>query len=146
MLVALTCTVLSGCTADDARSSIDSESRQAIALRDGVVTREEYDASFRDFLACAEEHGITIVGGDMIGDQRSYSYVSSGSESHDACYDEFYMHVDIEWQIAHFMSSTTARIIQSCLIEHGVQPGKTEEELLTQLDQNDIELQSCTDR
>jgi hypothetical protein len=73
------------------------------ALADGVVTREEYVASFERYRDCMADAGMPLEGtntqGEIIQYTNSGESVDSGVEHQ--CYQREFAELDMQWQVEH---------------------------------------------
>jgi hypothetical protein len=153
--VALTGIVfLTGCTGagpDDSASneyvseeqlSASSAEVQA-ALEDAAITRDEYDAGYRSFVACMDEANSPIEEFPMSEDIYQYgipdAYVQSGA--YDECYYYEFYAVDVAWQLAH---PTVANRLLTCLVLAGeTNAGGTVEKMKARLIQIGEDPEEC---
>jgi hypothetical protein len=76
---------------------------QQAALRDGEVTRSEYEAGFDRFRACMEREGGDVVRVRWIDDAIRFSYEGSpkSMRAFGLCYPSEFEQVDMRWQVPH---------------------------------------------
>jgi hypothetical protein len=132
LAAALTCTGCSvtGASADgaplvrDELPPIGLSPRQTMALADGSVSISEYQESFARYEACMSDAGHPLAnitrGEELIEYSVPDEAVQSGND--DRCYQREFAGVDEAWQIANEDDSFTTRLLQACLIGHGITP------------------------
>lgn len=119
---------------------------QAAELGDGEVTTDEYSAGFRRFEACLSAAGyqlrdVVVAPSGYISAGIPDAAVSSGVERE--CYALEWMQTDIIWQLAHPDDSPSNQFRRDCLIQNGIQPGETAEEIQLQWDEANLDPDNC---
>ncbi len=123
--------------------SLSQEQREA--LRDGSVTRAEYQAGFERFAACAKHHGHTIT---FVGETNSvfdYRMTETASKSPDvtSCYESEFEEIDIAWQTAHEDDSAGAQQAAKCLTTWKMEIPPRYADRVRLLDAAGIDLATC---
>lgn len=145
--------LLSGCAPDPGRT--DSPSGEAgepaspevrEALSDGLVTIDEYESAFRNYVACMKAAGFGVTEHDpdlngVINYSISNDAVVNGVDEN--CYGSHYGPVDSAYQVANEDSGSSAEFLRNCLRENGIEPAETMEELLKQVEDEEIDLGAC---
>lgn len=124
---------------------------QAAALKDGVVTRDEYEAGFLRFEACMEKIGISLVGGVVSADLITYSYLPQGTIEEENCYYAEYDQIDGAWQVENGDRKGDLDFLGACLEKHGIdpdldpaeKPSRQVESLERQVSDAGIDLSAC---
>jgi len=149
--IALTVAVLASCNTpaesddrDVALAESDVSPQQAAAVEDGEVTPDEYAAGFRRYVACMDEAGYTVVGGEVVAGAMSYSFPDAGTEADGRCYATEFGAMDAIYQEVHFAESGTYRELADCLARHGVDAPDTAGEIDSAMAENGIEPQNCS--
>ncbi|GIT78934.1 hypothetical protein LLS1_06030 [Leifsonia sp. LS1] len=116
-----------------------------MALDDGDVTWDEYEAAFKAYEACLARHGYELDQPHISGDLMDFGVPSAAVDSgvDDTCYAFNWAQVDQAWQIAHEDTSESAQIVAECLRSHGIVPSEKYTENLERLRGNGIQLGDC---
>lgn len=142
-MVAAAAVALSGCVGTEKDEEPTVSEKQDDALRDGQITREEYDAAFAELVRCVEEGGGFIVGGERVDAYRPYEYQASISELHEACYLKHYGLVDEAWQAAHVDINATTMTMRECLVARGIEPPATRDEIDAEFAELGLTIEEC---
>lgn len=151
-VIALTA-LLSGCTATASTQPSPSgpfpsdniSEAQAAEIADGVVTSDEYHAAFNRFSACVKAGGFDLLVEGEKYDLINYSIPGAARDAgvDEPCYFDEFAQVDTIWQLAHADTSYTAEVHRNCLIDNGISPKETEEEMWQQLKDANIDTTTC---
>jgi hypothetical protein len=95
---------------------------QAVAIEDGVVTRDEYVDGFRRYRACMADLGIELVGGVESAQVISFSYQAQGTVEEENCYEAEWRQVDAAWQVENNDYGDTIAALVACLTAAGHRP------------------------
>jgi hypothetical protein len=124
-------------------SVMSAEQRDAV--KDRVVTPDEYHAAYRRFASCMSQAGYTLI---EEGEERGvlkYSVpgtaVASGVD--EKCYNQEFSAVDESWQLAHEEESEGAEVLRACLKKFGLEPGANNAERQQILEKAGHTLQEC---
>lgn len=124
----------------------DNMSEAQIAeLADGVVTSDEYHAAFDRFSACVTAGGFDLLVNGEEYDLIDYAIPGAARDAgvDEPCYFDEFAQVDTAWQLAHADTSYIAEVHRNCLIDNGITPEDTDEEMWQQMKDANIDPQSC---
>lgn len=109
------------------------------------VTAEAYEAAYADFASCMKEAGVPLVNETMTGAIHDYAYPATeeGEAAYDKCYPDFQT-ADIGWQVANEWNSPTQVALRGCLVDAGVEPARTMDEVWQQILDAGIDPTECT--
>jgi hypothetical protein len=118
---------------------------QREALKDSVVTSDEYHAAYRRFASCMSQAGYSLIEG---GEERGvikYSVPGAAVDSgvDEKCYNREFSAVDASWQLAHEEESEGAEVLRACLKKFGLQSGADNAERQQILEEAGHTLQEC---
>lgn len=103
---------------------VGPSAQQTMALADGSVSLPEYQDAFARYEDCMSDAGQPLAnitrGEQVIEYSVPDEAVQSGDD--DRCYQREFAGVDEAWQIANEDDSFTTRLLQACLIGHGLTP------------------------
>lgn len=125
-----------------AESTAESIPRALSASAVKPVTRVGYEAAFVQFEACMSNAGNPLVGVRLDGVVYRYSYLTSGEDAAEACYEAF-MPIDSEWQLANEWESETQVALRACLERIGVTPGRDVQTVWRQIQNHAIDPAAC---
>lgn len=142
---------LTACSAQDgAEPELTSDGlptmsvQQTQFLSHGEVTFEEYEAGYRAFLTCMANSGYPVEEGGIYGNvYDSYPDAANESGDYEACYVPHFTLLDETWQIANQDLSYSTQAMKNCLVQHGIEPKETTEEVDEQLKANNIPWEDC---
>lgn len=118
---------------------------QLAEMADGVVTAEEYHAAFGRYAACVAEGGfeVEVLGEEygLIEARLLYEAVEAGVDG--PCYDAEYRLVDMQWQLDHIDTSSTAEVARRCLLTHGLEVPEHYADMVSELEANGVSFGTC---
>ena len=145
--------LLSGCAAavsaqPSVPGGLESENvseAQAAEIADGDVTSDEYHAAFDRFSACVSAGGFDLLVNGEKYDLIDYAIPGAARDAgvDEPCYYGEFAQVDMAWQAAHADTSYSAEVHRNCLIDNGIAPRDTDEEIWQQIKDANIDPQSC---
>jgi hypothetical protein len=139
--------VLSACAPRADAPSIEGEAamspEQAAAVEDGEITPDEYEAGFQRFRACIEAGGYEVITTGEFNDTIEYAVLAEARELNEACSELEFRQIDRMWQLAREDTSWSAQVLKDCLTRNGISPEDTMEELVEQLENAGIPIDSC---
>lgn len=148
--------LLAACSSEsgDSPPTAGTADQQAVALADGVVTFEEYEAAYGRFSDCLAAAGFPLIESRLDPVTEQYQYVIAGPAveggTEDRCMTDFYDRVEIAWvqnpdRKRDPNNQSAADVMRACLLAVGASaPAEaTNEELLALLSDNGLELAAC---
>ncbi len=120
-------------------------SEHSAAINDGDISADEYEAGFRRYRGCLAAAGYDLVINEEFNDTISYGVPAAAVESgvDQECYETEFSKIDEMWQLAREDTSYSAQVLRDCLVANGVTPEDTMEELVEQIRESGIALESC---
>ncbi|QDW61880.1 hypothetical protein [Oerskovia sp. KBS0722] len=122
-----------------------------LALADGVVVRNEYEAGFRRYRACMEALGIELVGVVESAPIISFSYGTQDELEEEKCYSREFYDVDLAWQLENGDRSADISLLAFCLDALGLpdesdptaKPARRYEVMLGQIEDGGLDMTQC---
>ncbi|MFC4243569.1 hypothetical protein ACFOYW_09300 [Gryllotalpicola reticulitermitis] len=120
--------------------------QQRSALRDGIVTWDEYKTGFDAYQACLAKAGYRLAT-PHVDEYQLMDFgipdaaVRSGVDK--KCYQFHWAQLDGAWQMAHQDSSESAKIIAACLEARGVTPAEKYSDNVNLMQKHNIDVSQC---
>lgn len=130
---------------EQAFSTMQMSAQQTEALEDQRVDEREYRAGFARFRGCLSNAGFELVRVTESNATIQYAVpaeaVDGGVEG--ACYSVEFEQLDMHWQLDHADTSESTQVMRDCLIENGIVPVGSSEEIGEQLKASGIDMSTC---
>jgi len=118
---------------------------QQKAMKDGVVTQDEYAAGYRRYVACLADAGYTVLENGLKSTLYDYSVpagaVDSGADA--KCYNSEFKQIDVAWQIANPPRTAVSDMLAKCLADAGLDTQGNEDQLNTRMVKAGLDPQAC---
>jgi hypothetical protein len=127
----------------ETKGSISPQQREA--LKDGVVSWDEYEAGFTAYRTCLGKHGYKMLDPHVEGDLFEFSVPLDADDSNvdQKCYSYTWSRVDDEWQLAHEDTSPSAQVVKNCLLQLGRTPSSSFQSNVRLLQESGMRVEDC---